>query len=340
MERILDVARASGAQGVHPGYGFLSENAAFAELCAQAGLVFIGPPPSAIRSMGSKSASKVIMAAAGVPVVPGYHGAEQSPERLRAEAERIGYPVLIKAIMGGGGKGMRIVPDASAFEAMLESSRREARKAFGNDDVLVERYLTRPRHVEVQVFADLHRNAVYLHERDCSIQRRHQKVIEEAPAPNLPTEVRQRLGRAAVDAARAVGYVGAGTVEFILDTTDQTFYFMEMNTRLQVEHPVTEMITGTDLVEWQLRVASGFPLPLQQSDIPLTGHAMEARIYAEDPSKYAGLGCVAVPGRARVRLTPEDAVTFCPAPVSCASCARLRARTTCASIRAFARVRA
>eukprot|EP00128_Syssomonas_multiformis_P014382 Colp12_sorted_trinity150504_noHs@19407 len=284
MDRILDVAKRTGAQGIHPGYGFLSENAAFAEACGKEGVTFIGPPASAIRSMGSKSASKIIMSNAGVPIIGGYHGEDQSYERLKAEADKIGYPVLIKAVMGGGGKGMRIVERPEDFESMLESSRREAMKSFNDDHVLVEKYVVRPRHVEVQVFADTHGNAVHLFERDCSVQRRHQKVIEEAPAPDLRPEVREAIGLAAVRAAQAVNYVGAGTVEFIMDP-QQRFYFMEMNTRLQVEHPVTEMITGVDLVEWQLKVASGQALPLRQSEIKEHGHSFEARIYAEDPDK-------------------------------------------------------
>ncbi|KAI0652773.1 carbamoyl-phosphate synthase L chain, ATP binding domain-containing protein [Trametes meyenii] len=283
MDKIIDVCKRSGAQAVHPGYGFLSENAEFAERLAQDGIVFIGPPASAIVSMGSKSESKNIMSAAGVPVVPGYHGTNQDPAFLQQEATRIGYPVLIKAVHGGGGKGMRIVESAADFVDALASAQREARSAFGNADVLVERFVTRPRHVEVQVFADAHGGCVSLWERDCSVQRRNQKIIEEAPAPGLGEGVRAELSRRAVDAARAVGYVGAGTVEFIFDNETGKFFFMEMNTRLQVEHPVTEMITGLDLVEWQLEVAAGNPLPLAQSAIPLVGHAFEARIYAENP---------------------------------------------------------
>ena len=285
-DKILAVAKQFGAQAVHPGYGFLSENAAFSEQCGKHGIVFVGPPASAIREMGSKSESKKIMINAGVPVVPGYHGDEQSLEFLKAEADKIGYPVLIKAVSGGGGKGMRIVERASDFAAMLESSRRESIKSFGDDKVLVEKYLKRPRHVEVQVFADTHGNAVHLYERDCSVQRRHQKILEEAPAPGLPEEIRQDLGRQAVNAALAVKYVGAGTVEFIMDADTGKFFFMEMNTRLQVEHPITEMITNTDLVEWQLRVAAGNRLPLLQPEIRREGHAFEARIYAENPRKY------------------------------------------------------
>ena len=284
-EAILAAARASGAEAIHPGYGFLSENADFAERCAQAGLVFVGPPPAAIRAMGGKSEAKALMAAAGVPLVPGYHGADQTPALLKAEAGRIGYPVLIKASAGGGGKGMKVATGPEEFEAQLASAKREAAASFGDDRVLIERYLDRPRHVEIQVFADALGNAVYLFDRDCSIQRRHQKVIEEAPAPGLPAPVRRRMGEAAVAAARAIGYVGAGTVEFLYDPDGGAFFFMEMNTRLQVEHPVTELISGQDLVEWQLRVAAGAPLPLRQDDLTPHGHAIEARLYAEDPDR-------------------------------------------------------
>ncbi|KAI0071208.1 hypothetical protein K474DRAFT_1669253 [Panus rudis PR-1116 ss-1] len=283
MDKIIDICHKSGAQAVHPGYGFLSENATFAERLAQEGIVFIGPPASAIVSMGSKSESKNIMSAAGVPVVPGYHGTNQDPGYLLEEAKRIGFPVLIKAVHGGGGKGMRVVDSAPSFHEALTSAQREATKSFGNASVLVEKYITRPRHVEVQVFADTQGNCVSLWERDCSVQRRNQKIIEEAPAPGLSPEMRKELSVKAVDAAKAVGYVGAGTVEFIFDNDTNEFFFMEMNTRLQVEHPVTEMITGLDLVEWQLEVAAGNPLPLPQSSIPLVGHAFEARIYAENP---------------------------------------------------------
>lgn len=283
MEKVLEVAKKSGSHAVHPGYGFLSENTEFAEACQQEGIIFIGPPSSAIRDMGIKSTSKYIMAAAGVPIVGGYHGEDQSNERLQAEAVLIGYPVMIKAVRGGGGKGMRIAQTDSDFLEQLESARREARKSFNDDVMLVEKFVEDPRHVEVQVFGDQHGNAVYLFERDCSVQRRHQKIIEEAPGPGISAEVRKKLGEAAVKAAKAVDYVGAGTVEFIMDA-QHNFYFMEMNTRLQVEHPVSEMITGTDLVEWQLRVAAGERLPLLQDDIILNGHSFEARIYAEDPN--------------------------------------------------------
>jgi 3-methylcrotonyl-CoA carboxylase alpha subunit len=255
-DKIIEVAKATGAQAIHPGYGFLSENAEFAEACEAAGLVFIGPPGPSMRAMGSKSAAKQLMEGANVPLVPGYHGDDQDPELLQSEANRIGYPVLLKASAGGGGKGMRVVERSEDFQAALASCKREAISSFGDDKVLVEKYLTRPRHIEIQVFADKLGNCVYLHERDCSVQRRHQKVLEEAPAPGMTLERRAAMGEAAVAAARAVGYVGAGTVEFIANQ-DGSFYFMEMNTRLQVEHPVTEMITGTDLVEWQLRVAFG-----------------------------------------------------------------------------------
>jgi len=284
VERIVEAARATGAEAVHPGYGFLSENPALAEACAAAGIVFVGPPPAAMRAMGSKSAAKALMEKAGVPLTPGYHGENQEPAFLLGQAERIGFPVLIKASAGGGGKGMRRVDAPGAFEAALASCRREALQAFGDDRVLVERYVERPRHVEIQVFGDTHGSVVHLFERDCSVQRRHQKVLEEAPAPGMTPERRAAMGKAAVDAAKAVGYVGAGTVEFIVQP-DGRFFFMEMNTRLQVEHPVTEMITGLDLVEWQLRVAAGEPLPLRQDQLEIDGHALEARIYAEDPDR-------------------------------------------------------
>jgi acetyl-CoA carboxylase biotin carboxylase subunit len=286
-DAILAAAKRTGAEAIHPGYGFLSENAEFAEACAAAGIVFVGPPPSAIRAMGLKDQAKALMAMAGVPVVPGYLGEDQSPKRLAQEAERTGYPVLIKAVAGGGGKGMRRVDSKAEFAAALEGAKREAASAFGDDRVLIEKYVARPRHIEMQVFADNHGNAVHLFERDCSLQRRHQKVIEEAPAPGMPREMRARMGEAAVKAAQAVGYSGAGTVEFIADASAglkaDRFWFMEMNTRLQVEHPVTEAITGLDLVEWQLRVAAGEKLALAQNEIHLNGHAMEVRLYAEDP---------------------------------------------------------
>ncbi|MDO8376308.1 MAG: acetyl/propionyl/methylcrotonyl-CoA carboxylase subunit alpha [Aquabacterium sp.] len=285
-DRILEVAQATGAQAVHPGYGFLSENEAFAQACADAGIAFIGPPPAAIAAMGSKSAAKTLMEKAGVPLVPGYHGADNDPDLLEREAQRIGYPVLIKASAGGGGKGMRRVDKAEDFAAALASCQREAKSSFGDSHVLVERYVLRPRHIEIQVFGDSHGGCVHLFERDCSVQRRHQKVLEEAPAPGMAPERRAEMGAAAVAAAQAVGYVGAGTVEFIaeeVDDGDLRFYFMEMNTRLQVEHPVTEAITGLDLVEWQLRVAAGQPLPLRQDQLTITGHAIEARICAENP---------------------------------------------------------
>ena len=283
-DRILEVVERTGAQAVHPGYGFLSENEAFTEACTQAGVVFIGPPAAAIRAMGSKSAAKQLMEKAGVPLVPGYHGEGQDLDTLAREADRIGYPVLIKASAGGGGKGMRVVDRAAQLADALTSAKREAASSFGDDHVLIERYLTRPRHIEMQVFADTQGNAVHLFERDCSVQRRHQKVLEEAPAPGMTAARRRQMGSAAVAAARAVGYVNAGTVEFIADESGE-FYFMEMNTRLQVEHPVTEMITGLDLVEWQLRVASGQALPLMQDQLAINGHAVEARIYAEDPAR-------------------------------------------------------
>ncbi|HEX5864061.1 MAG TPA: acetyl/propionyl/methylcrotonyl-CoA carboxylase subunit alpha [Casimicrobiaceae bacterium] len=283
-EAIIAIAKSSGAQAIHPGYGFLSENEDFATAVAAAGLRFIGPPPAAIRAMGSKSEAKTIMGKAGVPLTPGYHGKSQDDALLLAQAGGIGYPVLIKASAGGGGKGMRIVERSDAFAAALASARREAKASFGDDTVLIEKYLQAPRHIEIQIFADLRGDCVHLFERDCSVQRRHQKVLEEAPAPGMTSERRERMGAAAVAAAKAIGYVGAGTVEFIV-TPDDSFYFMEMNTRLQVEHPVTEMITGLDLVEWQLRVAAGEPLPLAQKEISMHGHAIEARIYAEDPDR-------------------------------------------------------
>jgi 3-methylcrotonyl-CoA carboxylase alpha subunit len=289
-EKIIDAAKATGAQAIHPGYGFLSENEDFAQACAKAGLVFIGPPASAILAMGLKAESKQLMEKAGVPLVPGYHGKDQDAALLQREADRIGYPVLIKASAGGGGKGMRAVDQAEDFATALASCKREAINSFGDDAVLIEKYVQRPRHIEIQVFGDTQGNYVYLFERDCSVQRRHQKVLEEAPAPGMTEELRARMGQAAVEAARAVNYVGAGTVEFIVEQPggyahpeQMKFFFMEMNTRLQVEHPVTEAITGLDLVEWQLRVASGEPLPLRQDQLQIHGHAIEARICAETP---------------------------------------------------------
>jgi 3-methylcrotonyl-CoA carboxylase alpha subunit len=289
IDRIIEVAKATGAACIHPGYGFLSERAEFADACADNGIVFVGPPASAIRAMGLKDAAKALVQKAGVPVVPGYHGSKQEPEFLRQKAYEIGYPVLIKAVAGGGGKGMRRVEKVAEFEAALASAQREAASAFGDPRVLVEKYVLSPRHIEIQVFADAHGNVVHLFERDCSLQRRHQKVIEEAPAPGMPPEMREAMGKAAVEAARAVGYVGAGTIEFIADGREglrpDRFYFMEMNTRLQVEHPVTEVITGLDLVELQFRVAAGEQLPFSQDDLSIRGHAVEARLYAEDPEK-------------------------------------------------------
>jgi 3-methylcrotonyl-CoA carboxylase alpha subunit len=287
-EKILAAAGQSGAEAIHPGYGFLSENAGFAEAVEAAGLVWVGPTASSIRAMGLKDAAKMLMVAAGVPVTPGYHGEDQAPERLRAEADSIGYPVLIKAVAGGGGKGMRRVNASAEFQEMLASCRREAAASFGDDRVLIEKYVERPRHIEVQVFGDSHGNVVHLFERDCSLQRRHQKVIEEAPAPGMDEATRAAVCGAAVRAAQAVDYRGAGTVEFIADASEglrgNRIWFMEMNTRLQVEHPVTEEITGQDLVEWQLRVAGGEPLPLRQDELSIRGWAMEARLYAEDPA--------------------------------------------------------
>ena len=292
IEAIVEAAHDSGAEAVHPGYGFLSENQAFARACAAAGIAFIGPAPEAIAAMGDKSAAKTLMERAGVPLVPGYHGAQQDAKFLAREAEKIGFPVLIKASAGGGGKGMRIVRRGAEFADALASCHREAKSSFGDDRVLVERYLERPRHIEVQVFGDARGDVVYLFERDCSVQRRHQKVLEEAPAPGMTEKRRREMGEVAVAAAKAIRYTGAGTVEFIVETDEARtgalggrFYFMEMNTRLQVEHPVTEMITGLDLVEWQLRVAAGEPLPKKQGELAIRGHAIEARIYAEDPQR-------------------------------------------------------
>ncbi len=284
IEKIIAAAKQTGAQAVHPGYGFLSENEDFCRACEQAGIVFIGPPVAAIHAMGSKSEAKKLMEKTGVPLTPGYHGDNQAPDFLHQQADRIGYPVLIKAAAGGGGKGMRVVETSANFLDALASCKREAASSFGDEHVLIEKYLLRPRHIEMQIFADTQGNCIHLFERDCSVQRRHQKVLEEAPAPGMTAERRAAMGKAAVDAAKAVGYVGAGTVEFIVNQ-DGSFYFMEMNTRLQVEHPVTEMITGLDLVEWQLRVAAGEALPLVQEQVAIRGHAIEARIYAEDPDK-------------------------------------------------------
>jgi 3-methylcrotonyl-CoA carboxylase alpha subunit len=317
-DKIIEVALATGAQAIHPGYGFLSENEGFANACAKAGLVFIGPPGSAIRAMGSKSAAKALMETAKVPLVPGYHGDNQDAEFLQTQADNIAYPVLLKASAGGGGKGMRIVERSADFKAALASCKREAINSFGDDKVLVEKYLQRPRHIEIQVFADTYGDCVYLFERDCSVQRRHQKVLEEAPAPGMTLDRRAAMGEAAVAAAKAVGYVGAGTVEFIANQ-DGSFYFMEMNTRLQVEHPVTEMITGLDLVEWQLRVAAGQRLPLKQSELAINGHSIEARIYAENPEKgfLPSIGTLLhmhAPNAVTFRLG-EDAVAHKPAAV-------------------------
>ncbi|WP_413043562.1 acetyl/propionyl/methylcrotonyl-CoA carboxylase subunit alpha [Pseudomonas sp. YJ42] len=282
IDKLIAAAKASGAQAIHPGYGFLSENADFARAIEGAGLIFLGPPASAIDAMGSKSAAKALMEKAGVPLVPGYHGEAQDVETFRAAAEKIGYPVLLKATAGGGGKGMKVVEREVDLAEALQSAQREAQSSFGDSRMLVEKYVLKPRHVEIQVFADQHGNCLYLNERDCSIQRRHQKVVEEAPAPGLSPELRRAMGEAAVKAAQAIGYVGAGTVEFLLDARGE-FFFMEMNTRLQVEHPVTEAITGLDLVAWQIRVARGEPLPISQDQVPLNGHAIEVRLYAEDP---------------------------------------------------------
>ncbi len=307
--KLLQIAKAAGAQAIHPGYGFLAENAGFSEACAKAGIVFIGPPPDAIRAMGSKSAALELMSKAGVPVLPGYRGKDQSDEALTKAANGIGFPLMVKPTAGGGGKGMRIVTSAAGLKSAIDSSRREAVAAFGDGELLLERYLNRARHVEVQVFADTRGNTVHLYERDCSIQRRHQKVIEEAPAPGLSDALRERIGAVAVRAAESIGYVGAGTVEFLFDPDAATkkggsrdpFYFMEMNTRLQVEHPVTEMVLGLDLVEWQLKVASGEPLPKTHAELNLSGHAVEARVYAEDPER----GFLPASGRLTHLRTPE-----------------------------------
>jgi len=289
IDTLIAAARAAHAQCIHPGYGFLAENADFAQACIDAGIVFVGPKPAAIRAMGLKNSAKALMEKAGVPVVPGYHGDRQEPKFLKQKAYEIGYPVLIKAVAGGGGKGMRRVDRHADFDAALAAAMREAKAAFGDERVLIEKYVNAPRHIEMQVFADRHGNAIHLNERDCSLQRRHQKVIEEAPAPGMSAQLRARMGAAAVAAAKAAGYEGAGTVEFIADGTgglkQDRFWFMEMNTRLQVEHPVTEAVTGLDLVEWQFRIAAGEKLPLTQAQVPLTGHAVEARLYAEDPER-------------------------------------------------------
>ncbi len=315
-EAILQAAKETGAQAIHPGYGFLSENAAFAQACLAAGVVFIGPSASSIEAMGLKAESKRLMESAGVPLVPGYHGKNQEPKFLQSQADNIGYPVLIKASAGGGGKGMRVVNAPTDFNAALASCQREASKSFGDDAVLIEKYVQRPRHIEIQVFGDQHGNVIHLYERDCSVQRRHQKVLEEAPAPGMPEALREAMGAAAIAAAKAVNYVGAGTVEFIVEQTaydspeTMKFYFMEMNTRLQVEHPVTEAITGLDLVEWQLRVASGERLPMQQSDVQVKGHAIEARICAENPDQQF------LPAIGRLhRLSPPPSSAFDRAPV-------------------------
>ncbi len=300
VDKLLAAAKASGAQAIHPGYGFLSENAGFARAIEAAGLIFLGPPASAIDAMGSKSAAKALMEAAGVPLVPGYHGEAQDLDTFRAAAERIGYPVLLKASAGGGGKGMKVVEHEAELADALASAQREAQASFGDARMLVEKYVLKPRHVEIQVFADQHGNCLYLNERDCSIQRRHQKVVEEAPAPGLSAELRQAMGESAVRAAQAIGYVGAGTVEFLLDARGE-FFFMEMNTRLQVEHPVTEAITGLDLVAWQIRVACGEPLPITQEQVPLVGHAIEVRLYAEDPANEF------LPATGRLALYRESA---------------------------------
>ncbi|KAL4438488.1 hypothetical protein ABPG77_000136 [Micractinium sp. CCAP 211/92] len=310
-DRILQVAERSGATAVHPGYGFLSENSGFAAACEERGIAFVGPPASAILAMGDKSEAKALMSGAGVPVVPGYHGEEQAEGWLQEEAGRVGYPLLVKAVMGGGGKGMKLAREPAHFLDALHSARREAAAAFGDERVLLERFITRPRHIEVQVFADSHGDAVYLFERDCSVQRRHQKVIEEAPAPGISAEFRRSIGESAVAAAKAVGYRNAGTVEFIVDVESGEYFFMEMNTRLQVEHPVSEAISGADLVEWQLRVAAGEPLPLRQEQLAIKGHAFEARIYAENPEN----GFLPAGGRVLRWRVPPGATFFQNAPL-------------------------
>ena len=307
IEKIIAAAKTEGAEAIHPGYGFLSERAAFADACKEAGLIFVGPSADAIRAMGDKARAKSLMGKAGVPLTPGYHGEDQSDDLLADEAAKIGFPVLVKASAGGGGRGMRIVEAAEDLQGAMDAARREAKAAFGDDTLLLERYLGRPRHVEVQVMADSHGNVLHLHERDCSIQRRHQKVIEEAPAPNLTDVTRKQLTDAAVAAARAIDYVGAGTCEFLVDE-DGSPYFIEMNTRIQVEHPVTEMITGLDLIELQLRVAGGEALPLTQDEVQCNGSAIEARLYAEDPTRgflpqtgtLTAFDVPSIPGRVRV----------------------------------------
>jgi len=301
IDKVIAAAVKTGAQAIHPGYGFLSENSKFCQACAEHNITFIGPPVGAIEAMGSKSAAKTIMEKASVPLVPGYHGDDQSPAILKRAADKMGYPVLLKATAGGGGKGMRQVWAEQEFNEALQAAKREAMSSFADDTMLVEKYLTQPRHVEIQVFCDNHQNAVYLFERDCSVQRRHQKVIEEAPAFNMSESLRKQMGESAIKSAQAIGYQGAGTVEFLLDI-DGSFYFMEMNTRLQVEHPVTEMITGQDLVEWQLRVAADETLPKSQSQLTITGHAFEARIYAED----ANNDFLPATGTLRLLKTPTE----------------------------------
>jgi 3-methylcrotonyl-CoA carboxylase alpha subunit len=320
-DRIIEAAKATGAEAIHPGYGFLSENADFARAVIAAGLVWVGPAPESIEAMGLKDAAKKLMRAAGVPVTPGYDGEDQSPGMLQNEAYSIGYPILIKAVAGGGGKGMRKVDDGQDFLEALGSCKREAKSSFGNDEVLLEKWITSPRHIEVQVFGDTHGNVVHLFERDCSLQRRHQKVIEEAPAPGMDDATREAICAAAVRAAKAVDYVGAGTIEFIADASEglraDRVFFMEMNTRLQVEHPVTEEITGVDLVEWQLRVASGEPLPLKQDELSINGHAIEARLYAEDPAKgflpsTGRLDHLVLDGEARIETGVEERDAISP----------------------------
>ena len=321
IERVIAAARQAGAESVHPGYGFLAENAEFAEACAQAGLVFVGPPASAIRAMGLKDHAKRLMEQAGVPVVPGYHGERQDTKFLREKAYQVGYPVLIKPAAGGGGRGLRRVDKHADFDTALEAAIRESQSAFGSGHVLIEKFIASPRHIEVQIFADAHGNVIHLGERDCSLQRRHQKVIEEAPAPGMTEELRNQIGNAAVAAARAVGYSGAGTVEFVADGTSalraSLFWFIEMNTRLQVEHPVTEGITGLDLVEWQFRIAAGERLPLAQGKIRFDGHAVEARVYAEDPEhgflpSTGKIAALELPGNIRVDAGVESGDTVPP----------------------------